>query len=244
MVRKPCVIFLSIPCHWNQMVIFWPQVLHLTRDFRILKIQSFVLSDNLNLAFHLPSSLHTSSFFWNYANVPKWPKKRLIFLNLSKFAILAAKKREANKLFKFRNNDVYINEHLSKTNRAIFGAAQAKKKLLNYKYCWTRGGTVLMRKTEDSEVFTIQRKATWISWYNFKCLLWPRRFFSKEEMQLIGLSIPVFESIIDNFHTLFFYKQPKFWPVESLSKRFLKKTVEPQIGYFQLLSSICLILFI
>ena len=89
----------------------------------------------------------------------------------TKFAILAAKKREANKLFKFRNNDVYINEHLSKTNRAIFGAAQAKKKLLNYKYCWTRGGTVLMRKTEDSEVFTIQRKATWISWYNFKCLL-------------------------------------------------------------------------
>ena len=83
MVRKPCVIFLSIPCHWNRMVIFWPQVLHLTPDFRIIKIQSFVLLDKLNLAFHLPSSLHTSSFFWNNANVPIWPKKRLIFLNLS-----------------------------------------------------------------------------------------------------------------------------------------------------------------
>ena len=76
----------------------------------------------------------------------------------TKYAILGAKKREENKMFKFRNNDVYINEHLSKVNRAIFGAAQAKKKLLKYKYCWTRGGTVYMRKTDESDVITITKE--------------------------------------------------------------------------------------
>ena len=69
--------------------------------------------------------------------------------------ILAAKKLEANKQFKFRNKDVYINEHLSKGNRALFAAAQDKKRTLNYKFCWTRGGTIHMRKTDDSPVVTI-----------------------------------------------------------------------------------------
>ena len=73
----------------------------------------------------------------------------------TKFQILAAKKREQNKQFKFRNNDVYINEHLSPQNRALFGAAQDKKRALNYKYCWTRGGTIHMRKTDESVVVKI-----------------------------------------------------------------------------------------
>ena len=73
----------------------------------------------------------------------------------TKGMILAAKKLEANKQFKFRNKDVYINEHLSKGNRALFAAAQDKKRTLNYKFCWTRGGTIHMRKTDDSPVVTI-----------------------------------------------------------------------------------------
>lgn len=73
----------------------------------------------------------------------------------TKYMVLAAKKREPNKQFKFRNKDVYINEHLSKCNRALFAAAQEKKRALNFKYCWTRGGNVHLRKTDDSPVITI-----------------------------------------------------------------------------------------
>lgn len=73
----------------------------------------------------------------------------------TKFMILNAKKQEENRQFKFRGNDVFINEHLSKNNRSLFAEAQAKKKLLKYKYCWTRAGSIFMRKTDDSEVVTI-----------------------------------------------------------------------------------------
>ena len=73
----------------------------------------------------------------------------------TKQIILTAKKKEENKQFKFRNHDVYVNEHLSKNNRALFAAAQEKKRALDYKFCWTRGGTVYVRKTENSQVITI-----------------------------------------------------------------------------------------
>ena len=48
----------------------------------------------------------------------------------TKHAIMAAKKKDENKQFKFRNRDIYINEHLSKSNRALFAAAQEKKRLV------------------------------------------------------------------------------------------------------------------
>ena len=73
----------------------------------------------------------------------------------TKHMILSAKKKDENKQFQFRNRDVYINEHLSKNNRALFAAAQEKKRALSYKFCWTRGGTVNLRKTENSEIITI-----------------------------------------------------------------------------------------
>ena len=73
----------------------------------------------------------------------------------TKAMILTAKKRDTNKQFKFRNRDIFINEHLSKQNRSLFASAQERKAALNYKYCWTRGGAILMRKTDDSTVVTI-----------------------------------------------------------------------------------------
>ena len=73
----------------------------------------------------------------------------------TKGMILTAKKLDANKQFKFRNCDIFINEHLSKQNRALFAAAQEKKRALGYKYCWTRGGETRMRKTDNSQVVTI-----------------------------------------------------------------------------------------
>jgi hypothetical protein len=73
----------------------------------------------------------------------------------TKFMILAAKKRETNKQFKLRNKYVYINEHLSKSNRALFAAAQERKRALDFKFCWTRGGNIYLRKTENSPIITI-----------------------------------------------------------------------------------------
>ena len=73
----------------------------------------------------------------------------------TKNMVLTAKKQEDNKQYKFRNKDIYINEHLSKQNRALFAAAQERKKNLNYKYCWTRSGVVNMRKTDNSQIITI-----------------------------------------------------------------------------------------
>ena len=73
----------------------------------------------------------------------------------TKGMVLTAKKLDANKQFQFRNCDVFVNEHLSKQNRALFAAAQERKRALGYKYCWTRGGSVNMRKTDNSPIVTI-----------------------------------------------------------------------------------------
>ena len=73
----------------------------------------------------------------------------------TKADILAAKKAVANKNFKFRGNDVFINEHLSKTNRGLFATAYDKKQTLGYKHLWTRGGSIFMRKTDESQVIHI-----------------------------------------------------------------------------------------
>ena len=99
-------------------------------------------------------------------------------------------------MFKFRNNDVYINEHLSKVNRAIFGAAQAKKKLLKYKYCWTRGGTVYMRKTDESDVITITKEKDLDDLVqSVVCIVVSTKVsFQKEEMQLKVENSPHFST--------------------------------------------------
>ena len=73
----------------------------------------------------------------------------------TKANILAAKRTLNNRNFKFRGNDVFFNEHLSPTNRSLFATANEKKRTLGYKHLWTRGGTILMRKDDESEVFTI-----------------------------------------------------------------------------------------
>ena len=75
-----------------------------------------------------------------------------------KYAILTAKKQDANRQFKFRDSDVYINEHLSKPNRALFATATGKKRELGYKFLWTKNGVVHMRKDEAANVITINNE--------------------------------------------------------------------------------------
>ena len=76
----------------------------------------------------------------------------------TKASILTAKKHENNRNFKFRNCDIFINEHLSPRNRSLFASATGKKRTLGYKYLWTKGGTIHMRKTDISEVITISNE--------------------------------------------------------------------------------------
>lgn len=76
----------------------------------------------------------------------------------TKFAILATKKMDANRLFKFREKDVFINEHLSPHNRGLFADAAEVKTNLNYKFLWTKNGTVHLRKNENGPVVIVKRK--------------------------------------------------------------------------------------
>ena len=71
----------------------------------------------------------------------------------SKFDILEAKKRLRK--FKFRGNEIFINEHLSPINRSVFGLAAEKKRTLDFKHLWTKNGVTYMRKTDRSEIYTI-----------------------------------------------------------------------------------------
>ena len=81
----------------------------------------------------------------------------------TKFAILMAKRSDANKQFKFRDQDVYINEHLNKVNRGLFATANERKRTLGYKFLWTKGGTVNMRKTENSDVIVINKESDFVN---------------------------------------------------------------------------------
>ena len=71
----------------------------------------------------------------------------------SKFNILEAKRKSRN--FKYKDHDIFINDHLSQPNRHLFATAALKKKELNYRFLWTRNGAVFMRENERSSVFKI-----------------------------------------------------------------------------------------
>ena len=75
-----------------------------------------------------------------------------------KLEILGAKKKEDNKQFKFRGQDIFINEHLSPVNRTLFAKAMEKKQTHNYRFVWTKGGTVCMRKTENSPIIQVSNE--------------------------------------------------------------------------------------
>ena len=75
-----------------------------------------------------------------------------------KFAIIGAKKKEDNRQFQFRGQDIFINEHLSPVNRTLFAKANEKKRTHNFRFVWTKGGTVCMRKTENSPIIEISNE--------------------------------------------------------------------------------------
>lgn len=50
---------------------------------------------------------------------------------------------------------IYVNEHLTRQNKQLLGAAIAKKKSAKWKFVWSSGGKILARKDETSDVIRI-----------------------------------------------------------------------------------------
>lgn len=50
---------------------------------------------------------------------------------------------------------VYVNEHLTPSNKKLLGAAVARKKTVGWRFVWTAGGKVFARKDEDSRALRI-----------------------------------------------------------------------------------------
>lgn len=53
---------------------------------------------------------------------------------------------------------VYLNEHLSQTNRALFFQVRKTKKLLNYKFAWTNNGSIYIRKNTETKIIRIRNE--------------------------------------------------------------------------------------
>lgn len=53
-------------------------------------------------------------------------------------------------------DSVYVNEHLTQTNKQLLGAAIARKKEVAWKFVWTSGGKVFARKDERMDAVRIQ----------------------------------------------------------------------------------------
>ena len=63
-------------------------------------------------------------------------------------------KRDAEFKFKFKNQDIYISDHLSPLNRHLFTNATAKREL-GYKFLRNRNGSIFIRKEEHSPILKI-----------------------------------------------------------------------------------------
>ena len=63
---------------------------------------------------------------------------------MTKFDVLSAKKQNRN--FKYKGNDIFINEHLSPINCTFFAHAAERKNILGFKFLWTKNGVTFEEK--------------------------------------------------------------------------------------------------
>ena len=57
--------------------------------------------------------------------------------------------------FKYKNQSIYINDHLSRFNRGLFAAASDAKRKLQFKYLWVKNGQIFMRLNDRSPLIKI-----------------------------------------------------------------------------------------
>lgn len=71
----------------------------------------------------------------------------------------ARPKRLKNTDLGFSTNDpVFINEHLCPTLKRLLGKATAKKRIAGWKYVWVRNGKIMARKSENTDVVSIEHE--------------------------------------------------------------------------------------
>ncbi|KAI5634720.1 hypothetical protein NE865_12575 [Phthorimaea operculella] len=53
----------------------------------------------------------------------------------------------------------YVNERLTKVNRQLFRRVREEKKRLNWKYAWTKNGSILVRRDQNAPVLRVRTEA-------------------------------------------------------------------------------------
>jgi hypothetical protein len=99
--------------------------------------------DDIDIAHVIPSKRHDKKI----VAVCKFVSRK------TKQKIIEAKKKTRE--HKFKDEIVYINDHLSPSNRKLFALASEKKKQLGFKFLWTKQGSIFMRKDEYADVLWI-----------------------------------------------------------------------------------------
>ena len=56
-----------------------------------------------------------------------------------------------------RHGKLFLNENLPKNLKILLGKANKIRKEKNYKFIWTKNGTILVRKTDNCNVISISR---------------------------------------------------------------------------------------
>ena len=103
-------------------------------DFRLT-------SDDIDICHELPSKNNRQP-----SHVVKFVSRK------AKNIVLDNKKQRRNYNFKFRNKNIFINEHLTPKNKNIYSIAKQKKQSGDYKFLWTRNGKIYLRKDDNSQV--------------------------------------------------------------------------------------------
>ena len=63
--------------------------------------------------------------------------------------------KRANRAYKYRDIEFFINDHMSSENKRLFELARSKKKELNFKFLWTKNGYVHLRENEQTPTHKI-----------------------------------------------------------------------------------------
>lgn len=84
---------------------------------------------------------------------------RLTRRALRKHILKASKERRpltSEDIVKGTATKVFINEHLSKTNKTLFHEARLRAESYGFRYCWVRNGTIFVRKVEKAPAIPIR----------------------------------------------------------------------------------------
>lgn len=59
---------------------------------------------------------------------------------------------------RFNTSPIYVNEHLAPAIKKLLFLSKSFKRENNFKFCWTKGGKIYLRKDENSKIFKIRQE--------------------------------------------------------------------------------------